>query len=63
MSETVRDLLRAFDTLSSTEQKEMAAEILRRYSPDESLPDAALDELAAELFRSYDAEEDARAAP
>jgi hypothetical protein len=44
------------------EQHQTATEILRHCAPDESLPDAALDELAAELFRSYDAEEDARAA-
>lgn len=63
MTETVRDLLRAFDALSPEEQKQMAAEILRRCIPDEGLSDAALDELATELFRGYDAEEDARAAP
>lgn len=63
MTETMRDLLQAFDALPPTEQKQMAAEILRRCSADESLPDMALDELAADLFRSYDAEEDARAAP
>lgn len=63
MTDTVRDLLQAFDALSPDEQKQMAVEILRRCVPDESLPDAALDELAADLFRSYDAEEDARAAP
>ena len=63
MTESVRDLLRAFDTLPPTEQKQMATEILRRCPLDEGLPDAALDELATELFRSYDAEEDARAAP
>jgi hypothetical protein len=63
MTDTVRELLRVFDALSPDEQNQIAAEILRRYAPDESLPDAALDELAADLFRSYDAEEDARAAP
>ena len=63
MTETMRDLLQAFDALPPTEQKQMAAEILRRCSPDESLPDTALDELTADLFRSYDAEEDARATP
>jgi hypothetical protein len=63
MTETVRDLIRAFDALSPNEQKQMAAEILRRCTADESLPDAALDELTAELFRSYDTEEEARAAP
>lgn len=62
MTETVRDLLRAFDALPLAEQNQMAVEILRRCTLDESLPDAALDELAAELFRGYDAEEDARAA-
>jgi hypothetical protein len=63
MPETVRDLLRAFDALSPAEQNELAAEILRRWVPDEGLPDAALDELAAELFRGYDAEEATGAAP
>jgi hypothetical protein len=63
MTETVRDLLRTFDALSPVEQHEMTTEILRRCTPDEGLPEAALDELAAELFRSYDAEESARAAP
>jgi hypothetical protein len=63
MTETVRDLLRAFDALPLAEQHQVAAEILRRWAPDEGLPDAALDELTAELFRGYDAEEAARAAP
>jgi hypothetical protein len=63
MTETVRDLLRAFDALPPTEQNQITVEILRRCAPDESLSDAALDELAIELFRGYDAEEDARAAP
>jgi hypothetical protein len=63
MTETVRDLLRAFDALSPAEQHEMAAEILRRSAPDGDLSEAALTELAAELFRGYDAEEAARAAP
>jgi hypothetical protein len=63
MTETVRDLLRAFDALSPAEQNQAAAEILRRWVPGEGLPETALDELAAELFRAYDAEESARAAP
>jgi hypothetical protein len=63
MSETVCDLLRVFDALPPAEQNQVAAEILRRWSPDEEFPDAALDELAAELFRSYDAEEATRATP
>jgi hypothetical protein len=54
MTETVRDLLRAFDALTPAEQRQVA---------DGELPEAALDELAAELFRGYDAEEAARAAP
>ncbi len=62
MTQSVRDLLRTFSTLSPVEQHQMATEILRQSVADGSLPDAALDELAAELFRSYDAEEDARAA-
>jgi hypothetical protein len=62
MTETVRNLLRMFDTLSTTEQLEMTAEILRRHTSAEDLSDAALDQLAAELFRSYDAEEADRAA-
>jgi hypothetical protein len=41
------------------EKHQLTAEILRRCSPDEGLPEAALDELAAERFRSYDVEEDA----
>ena len=63
MTEAVRDLLRAFEALAPAEQNQAAAEILRRWTPDETLPDAALDELAAELFRGYDAEEAAGAAP
>jgi hypothetical protein len=63
MTEAVRDLLQAFNALSSAEKHQLTVEILRRGTPDEELPIAALDELAAELFRNYDAEESARAAP
>jgi hypothetical protein len=63
MTETMRELLRLFDGLPPAEQNQVVAEILRRWTPDGSLSDAALDELAAELFRGYDAEEAARAAP
>ncbi len=63
MSETVRDLLRAFGALPPAEQNQVAAEILRRWTPTESLSDAALDELAAELFHGYEAEETARGTP
>ena len=61
MIQTVQDLLQAFDALSPAEQQQVATEILRRWTPDEPLPDTALDEMAAELLRGYDAEEAARA--
>jgi hypothetical protein len=63
MSEAASDLLRAFDALPPAEQNQVAAEILRRWTPNGILPEAALDELAGELFRSYDAEEAARGGP
>jgi hypothetical protein len=63
MTQTVHDLLRAFEALPGPEQSQVAAEILRRWVPDGVLPDAAPDDIAAELFRAYDAEEAARAAP
>jgi len=63
MTETVRDLLQAFDALPAAEQHLVVTEILRRCPVDQGLSDAALDELAADLFRSYDTEEAARAAP
>jgi len=61
MSSATRELLAAFDSLPAPEQREVAAEILRRTAGRGDLPEAALDELAAELFRSYDAEEAASA--
>ena len=61
MTDTAQDVLRAFDTLSPTEQQEVVAEILRRTAPSGELPDEALHELADELFQSYDAEEEGRA--
>lgn len=63
MTETVLNLLRAFDALPPTEQNQLAAEILRRWTPDEGLSEATLDELAIELFRGYDAEEAGHAEP
>ena len=51
MTEPVRQLLRVFDALPLAEQSQAVAEILRRWAPEEGLPEAALDELAAELFR------------
>lgn len=61
MSANARDLLAAFSALPPAEQREVAAEILRRTSGTGALPDEAFDELAAELFRAYDAEEEAGA--
>jgi hypothetical protein len=63
MTEAVRELLRTFEALPAAEQHEAAVEILRRSTPGDGLPDAALDELAADLFRGYDAEEAAGAPP
>jgi hypothetical protein len=61
MTPIARDLLAVFDTLSPSEQQQVAAEILRRSVGAGELPEAALHELAAELFQRYDAEEAARA--
>ncbi len=61
MPTSVRDLLEAFDALPLAEQREVAAEILRRTAGADDLPDAALHELAVELFRGYDAQEAGRA--
>jgi uncharacterized protein (DUF433 family) len=41
MTETVRDLLRAFDALPPAEQSQVAAEVLRRHAPDDGLNRAA----------------------
>ena len=63
MTTSAQKLLAAFDALPPAEQRQVAAEILRRTAVAEDLPEAAFDELAAELFRGYDAEEAARAHP
>lgn len=63
MTTAASDLLATFNSLSPTEQHEVAAEILRRTADRGDLPAAALDELAAEVFRSYDAEEAQRGQP
>jgi hypothetical protein len=60
LTANARDVLAAFDALSTAEQQQVAAEILRRSSGEGDLPEAALHELAGELFRGYDAEEAAR---
>jgi hypothetical protein len=63
MTEAARNLLEAFDALPPADRHEVAAEILRRTSALEEIPEAAFDQVADELFRSYDAEEAARADP
>jgi hypothetical protein len=63
MTPTAREVLAAFDALSPSEQRQVAAEILRRSSGAGEPTEAALHELADELFRGYDAEEAARAGP
>jgi hypothetical protein len=57
MKVAAAEVLAAVDALSPAEQREVAAEILRRASTDGDLSEQALDELADELFRGYDAEE------
>ena len=59
MTANVRQLLNSFDQLPETDQREAAAEILRRSLQIElpSLDDAALVERAEELFLSLDQQE------
>jgi len=61
MSTGARELLAGFDALPASEQRQVAAEILRRTSGTGELPEEALYELADEVFRMYDAEESAGA--
>jgi hypothetical protein len=63
MTKAGRRVLKAFDALSPAEQRQVAAEILRRTPASSGVSGAALQELADELFRGYDAEEAARADP
>jgi hypothetical protein len=63
MTTAAQDLLKVFDALPAADQHEVAVAILRRTSPAEDIPDAALHKLADELFRSYDAEEAANGDP
>ena len=63
MTAAARDLLTAFDTLPPDDQRQVAAEILRRLAAADDVPEAGFNEMAAELFRGYDAEEAARADP
>ncbi len=62
MTEAARTVLASFEALASSDQSEVAQEILRRASSNGLLSDLALVEVADDLFRSYDAEEAARAA-
>ena len=57
MTATARDLLATFSALDPSEQREVAAEILRRSAGSEGLSDQAFEQLAGELFQGYDAEE------
>jgi len=61
MTRTAREVIKAFETLSPDEQRQVAIEIVRQSAGLGSIPDEAFDELAADLFRSYDAEEAGRA--
>lgn len=59
MTKAVQQLLATFDSLTEAEQREAAAEVLRRaveLAPPE-LPEEALTEAAEELFRELDARE------
>ncbi len=62
MTEAARALLATFETLSSSDQQELTAEILRRVVPDDGLEEDLLS-AADELFQGYDAEEAARGGP
>ena len=59
MSQTVKQLINTFDSLSAAEKHEATLEILRRYSgADKSdISDDNLVELAEELFCTLDNEE------
>jgi hypothetical protein len=61
MTTAACDVLQAFNSLSPTDQHQVAVEILRREAATGDLSEAALHDLAVELFRGYDAEEAARA--
>lgn len=59
MTEAARALLATFETLCSSDQQELTAEILRRVAPDDGLEEDLL-ATADELFQGYDAEEAVR---
>lgn len=62
MSAPVQQLLDLFDALPEPDQREAAAEIVRRLPDGGDLADGDLDTLADELFAALDAEEAGRAA-
>ena len=59
MTTNVRQLLKSFDQLPESDQREAASEILRRSLQIDlpSLNDAALVDFAEELFLSFDQQE------
>jgi hypothetical protein len=59
MSESVQQLLQAFDALPEADKHQAAVEIARRLSSvaEGDVPDSALVQAAEELFRALDAEE------
>ncbi len=65
MTDAVRQLIEAFDTLSDAEKHQASAELLRRAAEATSpeLPDQALVEAAEELFLELDRREAADGHP
>lgn len=61
MTDSIREVLTAFDALPDPDKEVVAGEILRRLPPEGDLPLAALHAAADELFSALDAEEAARA--
>jgi hypothetical protein len=57
MRKAAHELLAAFDARPAADQRQVAAEILRRVAGTDELPEGALHQLANELFSSYDAQE------
>ena len=63
MTEAARALIATFEVLPPSDQKVVAAEILRRASPGEDRLEEDLLSAADELFQAYDAEEAVRGGP
>jgi hypothetical protein len=53
----VQQFVEAFDALTEADKRCATVEILRRFSPESDVPEAALLEAADDLFRALDAEE------